>query len=543
MKIYHKCLPYIIPHKLLMAILITITILSSSVTIISPYITGNFIDMLVENPNIQSILFFCVVYVCLNIFRIITSFCVGRLFVIIQSSASYLFLKELISHTQQLPLSYITGKDFVNLIQIQSRDTNNLVSFCVTTIQNVVINGFFLLATISVLLSLNPTTAFVVVVFLILYIFSYFAFKKPLYSINKLLTESQAAFFSKSFDQYRFLKFIKANSMYKDSKMELNKFFKDLYITILKNQKVQFLFSSTDGLIIIGMQVALFIIGGIQIINNQFTIGMFTIFLTYFNIMMNSVKYFFNFGKTYQEALVSYNRINEIHFQAKEENGNEKPKEIYSITLENLSFSYNRNIQTELKNINMKFVKGNIYAIHGKNGSGKSTLIDIILGFYIKETSGKLLFNDKAIENFEMNYLRKEKISVSLQEPVLLNTSIIYNISLKEKITLAEKDRIFEYAKMFDLENYITNFKNDIDTFLTMDNNNLSRGQKQKISILKVFFSDAEVMIFDEPTSTLDEKSTQFFINHLKTIKYNKIIICVTHVDIDADITYVLGDS
>lgn len=77
------------------------------------------------------------------------------------------------------------------------------------------------------------------------------------------------------------------------------------------------------------------------------------------------------------------------------------------------------------------------------------------------------------------------------------------------------------------MESFIN--QNSFSFIINEKNTNISGGEKQKISILKVLYKNPEVMIFDEPTSALDMNTTRKFINYLQKIKSDKIIIIVTH--------------
>ena len=536
MRIYKMCMTYIKKYKMPIMLLIFISVLSNSVTIISPFIIGNFIDMLVDNPSLDDILRFCLIFASLNFFRIISGYTTAKIYTKIQTHMGYGFNSDLIQHTQRLPISYFHKKDLVFLSQIENTDTNKLIIFCITSIQNLLINLLYLIATTIIILSLNLFASVAIIVFLGLYIISYCLFRKPLYNISREFSETQATFFSKSYEQFRYIKYIKSNSIYLDFKAELDKSFKKLFDTAMKSQKINYYFSSSDNIIVMLMQISLFIIGGIQIIEGSFTIGMFTIFMSYFSIMINSVKFFFNFGKTYQDALVSYDRIQNILSQQPQHNGIEKLHNINSIEIENLFFKYEENERSVLNKLNINFTKGNIYGITGANGSGKSTLMDIILGLYIDEFDGSIKFNNNDIKDLDMDFLRQTHIKVSLQEPTLLNENIAYNIGLKHELTGEELAKIKVLTKTVGLDKYINKLDNGLDTVISAFNNNISGGEKQKISILKVLFSNSDLMIFDEPTSALDINSIKLFKEHLNSIKKDKIIIIISHSEMIIDL-------
>jgi len=119
-----------------------------------------------------------------------------------------------------------------------------------------------------------------------------------------------------------------------------DKGFGELLSTVTHNQKINYIYSGLDGFITTLAQIALFVVGVIQILMGNFTIGMFTIFSSYFSMMIGSGRYFFNLGANYQRVLVSYDRIMEAFEQEAEPNGDMTLDDIERIELWDIGFSY-----------------------------------------------------------------------------------------------------------------------------------------------------------------------------------------------------------
>ncbi|MGL5438848.1 MAG: ATP-binding cassette domain-containing protein, partial [Filifactoraceae bacterium] len=101
-----------------------------------------------------------------------------------------------------------------------------------------------------------------------------------------------------------------------------------------------------------------------------------------------------------------------------------------------------------------------------------------------------------------MMSIRKKHIGISEQEPMLLNDTIYNNLILDENI---DKSTIYNMLDKLNLLEYINSNKDKLDTII--DRNKISGGEKQKISILRVLLKNPNIMIFDEPTSAMDDKS------------------------------------
>jgi len=354
-----------------------------------------------------------------------------------------------------------------------------------------------------------------------------------------MFKESQSKFFTSLHQQLKKMKFTKLHSAEQVLHDKLKSDFCSLRLGVIEFQKINCLFNSLDNIVLTLSQISFYLLGGLQILAGELTIGMYTIFTTYFSMMINSIRYFFNIGKSYQEALVSYDRIINILNQKTETNGSVQIDKIDKIDIQNLSFSYGE--KEIIKNLNMTFTKGKIYGIKGGNGTGKTTLINLLLGLYIDEKKGVVLYNGIDISKLDMKKIRRNLIGVSEQEPVMLNSTIDQNLTLSREPL--NNYKLEKYIKLLHLEQCIN--KNGLD-FVINDNSNISGGEKQKLSIIRVLLKEPDIMVFDEPTSALDMKSAKCFSDYLLKVRDNRIIIIITHesqlMEI-CDVIYNLDDN
>mgnify|MGYP000949122865 CR=1 FL=1 len=564
MKIFSFCKQYLLSQKYNIAAYIILTLLSSAIGIISPYIIGSFLDDLVIGAGKSVILRFCITFGGLSILKMIKDYVNSIMYTKMQVQMGYDLNIRVIKHVQSLSLSFINQKDGMYLTQRLNGDSYSLITFCLTTLQGIIMNVILTIVPFVILLTMNWLVTVLMIGFILLYVTLYLTLRGWLYKVGFLFKESQAKFISKLYEQLKHIKLIKINSIQSEMNTRAENSFTDFRETAIYSQKANFVYSSLEGIIATIAQVTLFVIGGLQILNGNFTVGAFTIFYSYFNMMLKSSRYFSSLGATYQNAMSSYNRIKDI-LQCRGENYGEKVVEgIDKIELLDISFNYSAFpnndptcepnssdldqetiIEDREENVidylSAKFTKGNMYAISGPNGVGKSTIISLIMGLYIHEYGGQIKYNNVCIREIDMVTVRKKLIGFAEQEPLLINDSIRYNIdydntSSNDIDMLANPadmcahsgtDSLDEYINILNMESFID--RNGFSFIINEKNTNLSGGEKQKISILRVLYKNPAVMIFDEPTSALDMNTTRKFINHLQKVKKDKIIIIVTH--------------
>ena len=264
--------------------------------------------------------------------------------------------------------------------------------------------------------------------------------------------------------------------------------------------------------------------GGIQIIKGNLTVGEFTIINNYFSSFMNSIKYFLQFGQGYQDFLISLNRVWNIENLVVDNNGSHTLKELKKINVKNISFGYGENMLFE--NYSYEFNKGNIYCIKGENGVGKSTFIDVLLGLYTKY-DGDILYNDINIKELDLYYIRKNKIGYNQQCAYLINDTIFNNLIYG--LNSYDKQEMISCINNLNLNSLIEKYEDGINSVINCKNDNISGGEKQKISLIRVLLKNSDLLILDEPTSFLDSISAKKLGDKLINIKSDKIVIVISH--------------
>tara|TARA_Y100001970_G_scaffold52859_1_gene66886 strand:+ start:4277 stop:5926 length:1650 start_codon:yes stop_codon:yes gene_type:complete len=199
-----------------------------------------------------------------------------------------------------------------------------------------------------------------------------------------------------------------------------------------------------------------------------------------------------------------------------------------SISLEAVSFGYGKNVLIE--DLNLKLGKNEVIGIVGPSGSGKSTLLRIILGL-IQPDQGKIIIDGKKRKTDEV--LCSSLLS---QNNFILNGSVLENITLGEIESDYDIQKVYGSLKMSGLYEYIS--KQDLKEKMIVGDKGetLSGGQIQRLALARIFNSSKDLLVFDEPTSSLDLENSKIIFDSLHKIKKNKIVIVVTHDEKLADI-------
>ena len=197
------------------------------------------------------------------------------------------------------------------------------------------------------------------------------------------------------------------------------------------------------------------------------------------------------------------------------------------ISLQKISKSFSNNkIISVLKKINYSFAKGKIYSLVGPSGSGKSTLLNI-LSMIDKPTSGSLLITNDIIDfnnNTDNDIIRSKKIGIIYQQNNLLpDFTALENVYLAGLALSNDKKNSIQKAKKIIKDMGLSSREHHYPS-------ELSGGEMQRIAMARALINEPEIILADEPTGSLDQKTAKEVFKILYNLKNkNRLIIYATH--------------
>ena len=196
---------------------------------------------------------------------------------------------------------------------------------------------------------------------------------------------------------------------------------------------------------------------------------------------------------------------------------------IENIKIENLSFSFGE--KKILKNISLEIKKGEKVAFIGKSGAGKTTIFSLLKKTF-SSNKGQILINGQPIENLKRKSIL-EKIAVVDQKEALINDTLLENLKIVKKNSSAED--IKKALLLSELSETVKNLPHKENTKLGEGGITLSSGQKQRISIARIFLKDPDVILLDEGTSALDNLLEKSVMENILNKFHDRIIISIAH--------------
>lgn len=194
------------------------------------------------------------------------------------------------------------------------------------------------------------------------------------------------------------------------------------------------------------------------------------------------------------------------------------------VEIKNVSFGYVPD-QMILQNFNLRAAAGKLIAIVGPTGAGKTTVINLLMRFY-DVNAGEILVDGQEIRSLTRESLRRAYAMV-LQDTWLFNGTIYENIAYgKENAT---RDEVVAAAKAARIHHYIMQLPEGYDTVISEDGGNISKGQKQMLTIARAMLYDARMLILDEATSNVDTGTERRIQAAMRELMKDKTCFVIAH--------------
>ncbi len=401
-------------------------------------------------------------------------------------------------------LSRLTG-DITEIGELSFRGPNDVIVCCVTMIGTIGIL-FWMNIYLGILIALLLVSKTVHTVYVNRKMKA--AFRANRIKSGEILVKAFAQ------EEYELSRFMKKSIDYLETRRRSYK------ILAYFSGSVNFFTNITNLLILTG--------GGILIAHNRLNLSDFIAFLLYVNLFMKPLLRLTVFTEMYQRGMAGFQRfyeIMQIQPEISDSVGAVDCKNIRGeIEFDNLVFGY-ANDKKVIKGFNLKIEPGKTVAFVGETGAGKTTIASLLLRFY-EPLSGRILVDGIDIRNYKQQELRRN-IGIVQQDVFLFSDSVNHNIAYGRSD--ANQDEIKKAAKMAAADKFIQNLQDQYDTEIGERGVKLSGGQKQRLAIARVFLKNPPIVILDEATSSLDNRTEKLIQESLDRLAENRTTLIIAH--------------
>lgn len=465
----------------------------------------------------------------------------------------------LFSHVQKLPMSWHDKNQTGDIIQRCTSDVEVIRNFVVTQLLEVFRTIFLVTVSFGMMMSMNKKLAFIVLGFVPLIV----AYSGIFYRlIARRFTDADEAEGELSTVVQENATGVRVVRAFGREKFEMERFrekndaFANLWI---KLGTLSGLYWGVGGIITGMLVVTVIVLGAIEAVNGNMTVGEFVAFASYNTTLVWPVRALGRILSDMSKAGVSFERVEYIIGADEENYGGEEDysggniasadtqnfseessqQTSLDISFNNVTFAY-ENGQTVLKDISFHIPHGTTLGILGGTGSGKSTIAQLLTRFYeldekkfgadqesdFNNKSNVITIGGRNIKEIPLHELR-HMVGIVLQE------SFLYSRTIKENILSANPDatmeEIREAAKIACVDETIMNFPDGYDTLVGERGVTLSGGQRQRVAIARMLLQKSSIMIFDDSLSAVDSETDSLIRKALKERMKDATVIIISH--------------
>ena len=272
--------------------------------------------------------------------------------------------------------------------------------------------------------------------------------------------------------------------------------------------------------------------GAILVMNQEMKIGAIVGFLQLLNFIVWPFTELMGQVTDIRSSTVSLHRIDAL--LAKSNQGtdvvNVQSKEpVASLSIKDLSFSYESTHTNLFHHLNFAVKAPGVLMIRGKSGAGKTTLLKLLLGLY-QPNSGEICYTLSDGTRITKDF--SGLCAFVPQDHMLFSGTIRENIILDRQISDGALQKIIEQGQ---LAEFIASLPNGIDTLISEDAKNISFGQGQRIVFARALATQAQVLVFDEPTASLDRNTKEEIMKAIRNVAKKKLCIIVSHDEMNME--------
>ncbi|MDP9807070.1 ATP-binding cassette subfamily B protein [Trueperella bonasi] len=479
----------------------------------------------------------------------ITNFVAGIFIRQLVQNLGYRLRRSAQNKIDQLALSWLDRQPRGDILSRVTNDIDNVTQTLMQAFNQVVISVYTVIGTVALMVWISPSLSLATLAVTPLGIAAVVVIlrkSRPQFRTQWAKTGEVSSIVEESFTG---LDVVTAYGLEEDFEEIFDEANHELFVAGYKGQFISQLSQPTMGFVSNLGFVIVAVMGGLQVINGQLTIGGMQAFIQYSRQLNQPVSTLASMASLLQSSAASAERIFEFldapemapDASANYENLISETDRSGTITFENVEFAYEEGIPV-INGLNLNVRRGDQIAIVGPTGAGKTTLVNLLMRFY-EIDGGRIALDGVSTRDFSKDSLRSQ-IGMVLQDTWLFEGTIEENIALgKEGATF---DEVVAAAKATGVDRLIRQLPDGYHTMIDDEGGNISAGGKQLLTIARAYLSDPAVLILDEATSSVDTRTEMLVQRAMGELREGRTSFVIAHrlsTIRDADLIIVMVDG
>ena len=515
-------------HLLILAILATL--ISNIASIYTPKLTGYAIDAIGINQNVDFdvVYKYCIQLIVLYLIILLFSYILQRILIEISKRITSRMRKEIFEHLGKLSVNFFDNHRTGNIISRISYDVDTINTSLSSDIIHLVTGAITVFGSLIMMMTISPLLilVFVVTIPISIILMRYrMNVVKPLFRARSGKLGELNGFTEEMLSGNKTIKIYGAQKPVFDKYENKNRETSDVYY----NADYQGTIMGPSMGFINNLTLALIsMFGAILFLFGKISIGNISSFVMYSRKFAGPINETANIITEIQSALAAAERVFAILDEPVEKEDHEDAVSLNNVEghvkFENVHFGYEADEEI-LHGITLEAKPGEVVAIVGPTGAGKTTIINVLMRFY-EIQNGNIYLDGTSIYDIKKEELRKA-FSLVLQDTWIFEGSIADNVAYANPS--ATREEIIEVCKKACIHNFIESLPDGYDTIIHDDGVNISKGQKQLLTIARAMLSNSKMLILDEATSNVDSKTEIQIQKAIFELMKNKTCFVIAH--------------
>ena len=545
-----RLMPYLLRHKELMALCILLTIGGNLLGLAGPYFSGFAIDAIKlsedgKGVDLSAVWRYAAIMAVLYVLSGLLSYLLSRLMIVVSRKVVNRMRKDVFDKLTELPVGYFDRNQTGDILSRISYDIDTINTSLSHDLVQIFASAVTVIGALVMMISISPLLVLV------------FAFTVPLSVIlTKKITGFTRPLFRKRSAKLGELngfveemisgqKTLRAYSQEENTGKKFDAkndetseaYYRAEYYGSMTGPSVNFVNNLSLSL------VSFF--GAVLFLKGSISIGNISTFVLYSRKFSGPINEVANIIGELQSAFSAAERVFRLLDEQPEPADSKKAYELNNargdVDLENVHFGYTEDKEI-IHGLSLKVPKGALVAIVGPTGAGKTTIVNLLMRFYDAD-SGEIKLDGRPIKDLTRKSLRLN-YSMVLQDTWLFNGTVSENIAYGSES--ATKEDIERVCRACGIHDYIETLPEGYDTVLDDDGSNISKGQKQLMTIARAMLLPSSLLILDEATSNVDTRTELQIQRAMRALMADKTCFVIAHrlsTVRNADIILVVRDG
>jgi ATP-binding cassette subfamily B protein len=525
---YRRALVFIRPYRRRLALVLAISLCSTLLGLIQPYIAKLLIDEALLRRSLKSLVAVALLMVAVTVLGFLISIVASYRYTAVSADVLFDMRLAVYEHLQRLSPRFYARTRLGEIVSRINNDVAEVQRVAADSLLSLISNQLFLAGSVAIMLWLNGRLFLLSVALVPLGVLALRHYQRRLTTQVKEVRERSAGIGSFLIETLMGMRLVVTSTAEAAEVARFRAHNRGFIEALLRMQLTSYLASAMPGAILTLSTAAVFLYGGKLVIDGAMTIGALVAFMAYHLRLLAPVQSLMSLYSQFATAQVSLARVFELLDAPVEVRERADAAPIRNprgeIEFDGVTLRQDRD-NLVLDKVSFRIPAGGICAIVGPSGVGKTTIAELILRLFDPD-AGVVRLDGRDLRELRLADLRRAVALVD-QAPFLFNASIAENIAYAR--SEASRDEIIAAARAAAIHEFIAALPDGYDTQVGERGLALSAGERQRIAIARALLRRPSVILLDEPSAALDPATEQNLAATLRDLSGGCTLIVITH--------------